>query len=39
MVNQVNDIYQARGDKMVTYLEKAKKLMKPIPTASIKVIL
>ena len=39
IVNQVNDIYLARGEKMATYLEKTKGLMKTIPTASIKVIL
>ena len=38
VVNQVNDIYEARREKMVAYLEKAKELMKAIPTASIEVI-
>ena len=38
MVNQVNDIYLAQGDKMAAYLEKAKGLMETFPIASIKVI-
>ena len=38
MVNQVIDTYQGRGEKMVTYLEKAKELVKAIPMASIEVI-
>ena len=38
VVNQVNDIYLAREERMVAYLEKAKGLMKTIPTASIEVI-
>ena len=39
VVNQVNNIYLARGDKMAAYLEKAKGLMKTFPIASIEVIL
>ena len=39
VVNQVNDIYLARGEKMTISLEKAKELMKIIPTTSIEVIL
>ena len=38
VVNQVNDIYLARGERITAYLEKPKGLMKTIPTASIKVI-
>ena len=33
--NQVNDIYQARGKKMVAYLEKAKGLMKAIQAVKV----
>ena len=36
-MNQVNDIYLARGDRMATYLEKAKELMRT-KAASIEVI-
>ena len=39
VVNQVNDIYLARGDRMTANLEKAKGLMETFPIASIKVIL
>ena len=38
VVNQVNDIYLARGDRMVAYLEKAKGLMETFPIALIEVI-
>ena len=38
VVNQVNDIYLAQGDKMAAYLEKAKGLMETFPIASIEVI-
>ena len=38
VMNQVNDIYLARGNKMATYFEKANGLMKTFPIASIKVI-
>ena len=38
VVNQVNDVYQARGEKMVTYLEKAKELLGSIRVASIEVV-
>ena len=38
VVNQVNDIYLARGEKMTAYLEKAKELMGTFPAASIEVI-
>ena len=34
VVNQVNDIYLTRGERKAAYLEKAKGLMKTIPTAS-----
>ena len=39
VVNQVNDIYLARGDKMAAYLEKAKGLMETFPIAFIELIL
>ena len=39
VVNQVNDIYLARGDMMAAYLEKAKGLMETFLIASIEVIL
>ena len=39
VVNQLNDIYLARGERMTTYLEKAKELMEAFPMASIEVIL
>ena len=38
VVNQVNDIYLVKGERMVVYLEKAKELMETFPTASIEVI-
>ena len=38
IVNQVNDTHQARGEKMVTYLEKAKELMGSILGISIEVV-
>ena len=38
VVNQVNDVYLARGERMAAYLEKAKELMRTFPTTSIKVI-
>ena len=38
VVNQVNDIYLARGERMAAYLEKAKGLMKTIPIVSIDII-
>ena len=37
MVNHVNDIYQARVDRMAAYLEKAKGLMDTFPVTSIEV--
>ena len=39
VVNQVNEIYLARGDRMAAYLEKAKGLIGTFPIASIEVIL
>ena len=38
VVNRVNDIYLARGEMMVAYLEKAKKLMGTFPTTFVEVI-
>ena len=38
VVTQVNDIYQVRGEKMVTYLEKAKEFMGSISVISIEVM-
>ena len=38
VVNQVNDIYLERGEKMATYLDKAKKQLSLFFVASIKVI-
>ena len=38
VVNQVNDIYLVRREKMVAYLEKAKEQLSLFFTASIKVI-
>ena len=38
VVNQVNDVYLARGERIIAYLEKAKKLMEIFPTISIEVI-
>ena len=39
VVNQVNDVYLVRGERMAAYLEKAKKLMEIFPTISVEVIL
>ena len=38
VVNQVNDIYRTRGEKMVTYLDKAKEQLSLFFAASIEVI-
>ena len=38
VLNQMNDIYSEKGERMTVYLEKAKGLMKRIPTTSIEVI-
>ena len=38
VVNQVNDIYQASEEKMVSYLEKAKKLLGLIATVLVEVV-
>ena len=38
VVNQVNDIYLARGDRMAAHLEKSKGPMEAFPITSIKVI-
>ena len=38
VVNQVNDIYLARGDIMASYLERAKGLMETFLITSIEVI-
>ena len=38
VVNQVNETYQAKGEKMVAYLEKAKGLMRSISTFTIEVV-
>ena len=38
VVNQVNDIYLAREEKMAAYLDKAKKQLRSFPAASIEVI-
>ena len=38
VVNQVNDIYLVRGEKMAAYLEKAKKQLSSFSAASIEVI-
>ena len=38
VVNLVNDIYLARGDRMDTYLEKAKALIETFSMASIEII-
>ena len=37
-VNQVNDVYLARGERMAAYLEKAKKLMDIFPIIFVEVI-
>ena len=39
VVNQVNETYQAKGEKMVPYLEKAKKLIRSILSFTIEVVL
>ena len=38
VVNQVNETYQAREEKIVAYLEKAKELMGSISTVIIEVV-
>ena len=38
LVNQVKNIYQARGEKKVAYSEKAKELLRLIRAVSIKVV-
>ena len=38
VVNQVNDIYLARGEKMAAYLDKAKKQLSSFSAASIEVM-
>ena len=38
VVNQVNDIYLARGEKMAAYLDKAKEQLSSFSIASIEVI-
>ena len=38
VVNQVNDNYQARRDRMVAYLEKPKELMGAISVVTIEVV-
>ena len=38
MVNQVNDIYLVRREKMVAYLDKAKEQLSLFSVASIEVI-
>ena len=38
VVNQVNDIYLATGEKIIAYLEKAKKQLSLFSAASIEVI-
>ena len=37
LVNQVNDIYLVRGEKMAAYLDKAKEQLSLFSTASIEV--
>ena len=39
VVNQVNDIYLAKGKKMAAYLEEAKEQLSSFSSASIVVIL
>ena len=39
VVNQVNDIYLARGEKMTTYLDKEKERLSLFSATSIEVIL
>ena len=38
VMNQVNDIYLARGEKMAAYLDKAKEQLSIFSAASIEVI-
>ena len=38
IVNQVNDIYLAKGEKTTAYLEKEKEQLSSFSTASIEVI-
>ena len=38
VVNQGNNTYQVRGEKMVVYLEKAKELIGSIPVVSVEVV-
>ena len=38
VVNQVNDIYLERWEKMSAYLDKAKNLIEIFPTISVEVI-
>ena len=38
VMNQVNDIYLARGERMAAYLEKTNELMRAFSTTSIEVI-
>ena len=38
VVNQVNETYQERGEKIVAYLEKAKELIKLISRFTIEVV-
>ena len=38
VVNEVNETYQVRGEKMVTYLVKAKELMESISAVTIEVV-
>ena len=38
VMNQVNETYQAKGEKIVAYLEKAKELIRSIPTFTIEVV-
>ena len=38
VVNQVNDIYKARGERMVIYLDKPKEQLSSFSTASIEAI-
>ena len=37
IVYQVNETYQAKGEKMVVYLEKAKELIRSIPSFTIEI--
>ena len=38
VVNEVNETYQVRGEKMVTYFVKAKELMESISAVTIEVV-